>query len=100
MKKLLGTLTLFALLATPTLASEPVGFVYQNTTHHLLGSGSVCPSKVGKATCTQYFGIVAIGDCSIKKAMSNGKITALSHADQYTKNILGFKKITTQAYGQ
>lgn len=100
MKKVLGTLALFALLATPAIASEPVGFVYQNTTHQLLGSGSVCPSKVGKATLTQWFGIVAIGDCSIRKAMSNGKITALSHADQHTKNILGYKKITTQVYGQ
>ena len=89
-----------ALLSLPAIASEPLGFVYQNTTHQLLGSGSVATVKVGTATCTQYFGIVALGNCSVKQAMTNGNIRALSHADQETKNILGYKKVTTRAYGQ
>lgn len=89
-----------ALLSLPAMASEPLGFVYQNTTHQLLGSGSVAPAKVGTATCTQYFGVVALGNCSVKQAMTNGNIRALSHADQETKNILGYKKVTTRAYGQ
>lgn len=89
-----------ALLSMPAMASEPLGFVYQSTTHQLLGSGSVTPAKVGTATCTQYFGVVALGNCSIKQAMTNGNIKALSHADQETKNILGYKKITTRAFGQ
>lgn len=89
-----------ALLSMPAMASEPLGFVYQSTTHQLLGSGSVAPAKVGTATCTQYFGVVALGNCSIKQAMTNGNIKALSHADQETKNILGYKKITTRAFGQ
>ena len=100
MKKLFSTIAILGLLACPALASEPFGFVYQNTTHQLLGSGSVNPAKVGTATCTSYFGIVAFGDCSVKQAMSNGRISALSHADQATKNILGFQKVTTRAYGQ
>lgn len=89
-----------ALLSMPAMASEPLGFVYQSTTHQLLGSSSVAPAKVGTATCTQYFGVVALGNCSIKQAMTNGNIKALSHADQETKNILGYKKITTRAFGQ
>lgn len=100
MKKLLGTVAVLGLLSMPALASEPFGIIYQNTTHQLLGSGSVNPAKVGTATCTAYFGVVALGDCSVKQAMTNGKINALSHADQTTKNILGFKRITTRAYGQ
>jgi len=100
MKKLFTAIGLLSLLAMPAMASEPLGFVYQSTTHQLLGSGSVNPAKVGTATCTQYFGVVALGNCSIKQAMTNGNIKALSHADQETKNILGYKKITTRAFGQ
>ena len=100
MKKLFTAMGVLALLSMPAIASEPLGFVYQSTTHQLLGSSSVAPAKVGTATCTQYFGVVALGNCSIKQAMTNGKIKALSHADQETKNILGYKKITTRAFGQ
>ena len=100
MKKLFTAMGVLALLSMPAMASEPLGFVYQSTTHQLLGSGSVAPAKVGTATCTQYFGVVALGNCSIKQAMTNGNIKAQSHADQETKNILGYKKITTRAFGQ
>lgn len=100
MKKLFTAIGMLALLSMPAMASEPIGFIYQNTTHQLLGSGSVAPAKVGTATCTQYFGVVALGNCSVKQAMTNGNIKALSHADQETKNILGYKKVTTRAFGQ
>ena len=100
MKKLLSTLGVLGLLTMPALASEPFGFIYQDTTHQLLGSGSVNPAKVGTATCTSYFGIVALGNCSVKQAMSNGRISALSHADQATKNIRGFRVVTTRGDGQ
>ena len=100
MKKLFATLALLSVMAMPAVASEPFGIVYQDTTHQLLGSGSVAPAKMGKATCTSYFGIVALGNCSVKQAMQNGRINSLSHADQATKNILGFKKVKTRAFGQ
>lgn len=100
MRKLLSTLGVLALLSAPAMASEPLGFIYQDTTHQLLGASSVAPVKVGTATCTQYFGVVALGNCSVKQAMANGGVRALSYADQTTKNIVGFKKITTKAYGQ
>ena len=100
MKKLFTAMGVLALLSMPAMASEPLGFVYQSTTHQLLGSGSVAPAKMGTATCTSYFGIVALGNCSVKQAMQNGKINSLSHADQATKNILGYKKVTTRAFGQ
>ena len=100
MKKLFATIALCAVFAIPATAGEPVGFIYQNTTHPLLGSGSVSTNKVGTAVCKQYFGIVSLGDCSVKAAMVNGKINSLSHVDQYVKNIIGFKTIETKAYGQ
>lgn len=100
MKKLLAATALFCVVSIPAMASEPFGLIYQDSTHPLLGSGSVSTTKVGTAMCKQYFGIVSLGDCSIKAAMDNGKIRSLSHADQYVKNILGFKRIETRAYGQ
>ena len=91
MKKLLAAVALFCLISVPAMAGEPFGA--------MLGSGSVSTAKMGTATCKQYFGIVSLGDCSVKTAMTNGKINTLSHADQYVKNILGFKTIEVRAYG-
>ena len=50
MKRLFSAVAVLGLLSMPVLASEPFGFVYQNTTHQLLWSGSVNPAKVGTAT--------------------------------------------------
>ena len=99
-EKIIRNFSFIISYAMPAVASEPFGIVYQDTTHQLLGSGSVAPAKMGTATCTSYFGIVALGNCSVKQAMQNGRINSLSHADQATKNILGFKKVTTRAFGQ
>ena len=38
-------------------------------------------SKVGRATCKNYFGFVKLGDCSLKAAMKNGNITKVNGAD-------------------
>lgn len=102
MKKVLGLLTLAVCLSTSVaLANEAVtGFVFKEAVQPGGGSGSVGVSKVGKATCTSYFGLVALGDCSITTAMKNGKVGALSHYDEDVVNILGYKKITVKAYGQ
>ena len=99
MKKLLSIAALCCLISVPALAGEPIGFIWQNTEHPLMGSGSVTPAKVGTATCKQFFGVVSLGNCSVKAAMDNGKIRALSHVDQKVKNIVGFKTIETRAYG-
>ena len=58
------------------------------------------PVKTGIATCKSYFGLVALGDCSINTAMKNGKISILSYYDEDITNILGFKKVVIKAYGQ
>ena len=47
-------------------------------------------SKVGIASCESYFGLVAIGDCSIKAAMKKGGITQINYVDYGSTNILGF----------
>jgi len=38
-------------------------------------------SKVGRATCTNYVGLVKVGDCSLKAAMKNGHISRVNGAD-------------------
>jgi len=99
MKKLLVLAALLVFAALPACASEPVGFFYQNTTSPIVGSSNVAAAKTGTAVCKQYFGVVAVGDCSLKSAMANGKINSLGYADQTTRLILGFGSITTKAYG-
>lgn len=101
MKKLLVSAALIVGLTSVAMANEAVtGFVFKEAVQPGGGSGSVSPAKCGKAECTSYFGIVALGDCSISTAMKNGKISNLSHYDQDVKNILGYKKILVKAYGQ
>lgn len=101
MKKILATALLATLIGAASLASEvPMGIVFKEAKQAGGGSGSVGIHKVGQATCTSYFGIVALGDCSITTAMKNGKVCNLSHYDEEIVNILGYKKITVRAYGQ
>lgn len=104
MKKILSALFVSAVVltmaATSAQAEEVYGFIYKNTHEPGGGSGSVLTKKEGCAVCKSFFGIVAVGDCSIKTAMDNGKINNLSHYDTEVKNILGYKKVTVKAYGQ
>lgn len=101
MKKLVTLLALAAVLTPLKASAEGVtGFVYKDTVEPVVGSSSVAPTKVGTSCAKSYFGIVAIGDCSITAAMKNGKICNLSHADVAVKNILGYKEVKVKAYGQ
>ena len=59
-------------------------------------------SKVGKAQCVSWFGMVASGDASIATAAKNGGITKISHVDwKVVSDIpVGIKTIyTTIVYG-
>ncbi|MFN9690734.1 MAG: TRL domain-containing protein [Vampirovibrionales bacterium] len=104
MKKLaLLALLAFAVMGSINLTSSAdgvYGFIYTNATVPGGGSGSVTTPKVGHASCVSYFGIVALGDCSIQTAAKQGKINNLSHYDTEIVNILGFSKVKTYAYGQ
>ena len=99
MKKLLLLSALLVFAALPACAKEPSGFIWQDTVAPIAGSSNVAGVKSGTAECKQYFGVVAVGDCSLKAAMQNGKINSLGYADQKAKLIFGFGKITTTAYG-
>lgn len=65
-----------------------------------VGSGDMSYSKVGKATSSSYFALIATGDASIEAAAKNGGITKIKWVDYKTKNILGFiGEYTTYVYG-
>ena len=102
MKKILVLAAMFmSMTALSAHADNQVmGFIYKEATEPGGGSGSVAVSRVGCSTAKSVFGLVAFGDCSIQSAMKKGKITNLSHYDIFTQNILGFKTVTTKAYGQ
>ena len=102
MKKLFTCVAVLAAVVgfqASAMANEPLGFVYSDFTQPGIGNSEAGVSKMGTAVCTSYFGMVALGDCSVRCAMKNGKISTLSHSDQHVKNILGYKKVTTKAYG-
>jgi len=63
----------------------------------------VVSSKVGKASCVSWFGMVASGDASIEAAAKDGGITKISHVDwKVVSDIpVGIKTIyTTTVYGE
>lgn len=104
MKKFLGlaACAVFLMGAAQLSASadQVTGFVFKEAKEAVGGSGSVAPAKMGCSSCVSYFGIVALGDCSIRTAMKNGGINNLSHYDSEIVNILGYKKVKIKAYGQ
>lgn len=63
--------------------------------------GETMGERVGKSTCTSFVWVVLVGDCSIKTAMDNGKITKMHHVDTEINRILGglYGTMTTVVYG-
>ena len=99
MKKLVAFAMLLGLTTISVSAAETIGFIYQNGTTPGGGYTATPLNKVGTTTCKSYFHIVGLGDCSVEAAMKNGKIKSLGGYDVYKKNILGYQKITTRAWG-
>ncbi|MCC6156851.1 MAG: protein trl [Deltaproteobacteria bacterium] len=46
------------------------------------GDTNIQPAKEGRATCQSLLGIAAWGDCTVKAAAENGKITRIHSVDQ------------------
>lgn len=102
MKKMLVLLCFVCLgfsAALPVMAESSYGLLYKNATEPGSGSSNAGSYKKGTATCTSYFALVAVGECGIKDAMNNGKIRSLAFYDTYTRNIIGYKRVTVEAYG-
>jgi len=103
MKKIITSFVFLAILvaiASPVKAEPVYGFIYKNTTEAGEGLSNVSYAKKGSATCTSYFGIVGVGHCGVADAAKNGKVRSVGYYDYETKNILGFKRVTVNVYGQ
>ena len=99
MKKVVTLAMLFALGLVSANAAETIGYIYQDGTTPGGGYTVTPDNKVGTTSCKSYFHLVGLGDCSVETAMKNGKIKSLGGYDVYTKNILGYRQITTRAWG-
>lgn len=104
MKKIIA---LFAFLAiafagTQAQAYEPFNFaIYDGTVEAQAYSiqNATLGSKTGIATCKTILGIVHWGDCSIKSAMKNGRISKVTAADWEKHYVLIYGEKTLRVYG-
>ena len=83
-------------------AFEPWGFAVYNGTKEPADyaiPGATLGAKTGKAECRTVLGIVNWGDCSIKAAMRNGKISKVTAADWDKKYIVVYGVKTLSVYG-
>ena len=81
---------------------EPWGFAIYNGTREPADfaiPGATIGKKTGEATCHTVMGIVNWGDCTIKTAMKDGKISKVTAADWEKKFIVLYGKRTLRVYG-
>ena len=105
MKKLLVLMSFLVLgmfFVPSAQAYEPWGMGIYNGTIEPVDyaiPGATLGGKVGKATCRTVFGFVNWGDCSIRAAMKNGRISRVSAADWEKKYIVLYGTKTLRVYG-
>ena len=105
MKKLLLLCSIMAMVfafAGNAQAYEPWGYgIYTKSVEPMdyAVPGATLGSKTGTATCKNIFGFVTWGDCSVKAAMKNGRISKVTAADWEKKYILVYGSKTLRVYG-
>jgi len=98
-KKTIIFAVLSLVIVTPVFAGEVKGWIFQNTKEYLVGTNIIPTERRGQSACTEVFTLVAVGDCSVSKAMQNGDIKSLSHADRQIIDVLGIRRVKVTAYG-
>ena len=90
-KSALIALASAAALLAGCATSQPVGVLYTNVSVPVAVTHAQSNTrlKVGVATCTSVFSLVAVGDASIAAAMKNGDITKVHSVDWKAENTLG-----------
>ncbi len=91
-KSALIALASAAALLAGCATSQPVGTLYTNVSFPVAVTNAQSNNsrlKVGIATCTSVFSLVAVGDASIAAAMKNGDITKVHSVDWKAENTLG-----------
>ena len=83
----------------------PTGLLYTDVTLPVCATSdpTVQDYNVGKATCTKWFGIIAIGDASIGAAKKNGTagpISRVQRVEDHALDVCGCGRYTTIVYGE
>ena len=105
MKKLavlLVMLVVGCIFTQKSQAYEPWGYgIYNGTVEPMdyAAPGATLGSKTGTATCKTVLGIVKWGDCSIRAAMKNGRISRVTAADWEKHYVLIYGEKTLKVYG-
>ncbi len=106
MKKLILAMMFlgFAFTFTPSAQAtyEPWGFAIYNGTREPADytiPNATIGKRTGEASCHTVMGIVNWGDCTIKTAMKNGKISKVTAADWEKKFIILYGQRTLRVYG-
>ena len=94
-----------AFLLTGCGTGFPTGVLYTEVTLPVCATAdpSIQDYNVGKAFCTKWFGIIAIGDASIGAAKKNGTagpISRVQRVEYHAIDICGCGKYTTIVYGE
>lgn len=97
---MLVVISAFVLSGCAGSMSPVGGMIYTDASGFGPISDNVGSSKVGKTTCTSYFGIVGVGDCSIETAAKSANIKKIHHVDYHNSSILGYAKIEVSVYGE
>lgn len=83
----------------------PTGLIYTDVTLPVYSTSdpTIQDYNVGKASCTKWFGIIAVGDASIGTALQNGTagpISKVQRIEYHALDICGCGIFTTIVYGE
>ena len=87
-----------ALVAFSGCATHAPGLLYASQTVPTAVLDSY-PWNTGRACMWSYFGLVTVGDASIRAAMKSGKLGRVAVVDTETQGALGIFRVCTIAYG-
>ena len=83
----------------------PNGLLYTEVTLPVSASDdpTIQDYNIGRASCTKWFGLVAVGDASVDAAKRNGiagPISRVQRIEYHAVDIMGCGKFTTIVYGE
>ena len=108
-RKIQNVVIFFMIILLPgcVILSGPTGqgLIGTNLKAPVLVADNNVPSqenlKIGQARCINLFGLFAFGDCSINKAIENGKISKIHYIDKELNSFLFIaSESTTIIYGE
>lgn len=97
MKYILTVISSMLFLLSGCATTNP-GIIYSNTSTPIAAHDTF-PWNQSKACMWSLFGLISVGDASIRTAMRNGKLGRVAVIDQETYGVFGVFKICTIVYG-